>query len=79
MKIKFPDTFPHITDEHLLQPLSEFEKEKGIKGYIHDNAGKFGRAHSGYFLRETEEQFTKKFKRTYDRVTKILQKKKHAS
>lgn len=76
MKIKFPATFPDISDEQLLKPLSEFEKEQGIKGYIHDNNNKFGRTHSRHFSRETKEEFDKKFKRIYNRVTKILNKKR---
>jgi len=76
MKIKFPNTFPHISDDQLVQPLSEFEKEKSIKGYICDNDNKFGRTHSSYFVEETEEQFDKKFKKTYNKVTKILKRMK---
>jgi len=77
MKIKFPDNFPYISDKELLKPLSKFEKERGIKGYIRDNSDKFGRTHSGHFLIETERQFIKKFKKTYNEVTKILKQLKN--
>jgi len=37
MNINFPDNFPKITDEELMKPLYQFEKENDIKGVIIEN------------------------------------------
>ncbi len=70
--IKFPVFFPEITDEMLRKPLSEFERENGITGFVYDNDGKYGRSHSDYFEKETEKEFNDKSRKASSATTKII-------
>lgn len=38
MEINFPKSFPQVTQEQLLQPLSEFERENNITQIVRDNS-----------------------------------------
>lgn len=68
MEINFPESFPDVSEEDLLKPISEFEKERGINGYIFDRKN----IYPTFFKRETREQYAKKKSAMHKKFIKMF-------